>query len=88
VDKEQIYYVPGRSITDNLFLIRDMLDSSKGSNVNVVLVSLDQEKTFDRVEHEYLFNVLFGESFLTCVKMFYAGASCMVKVGGGLGRPV
>jgi hypothetical protein len=60
--------------------------------VNLGLVSLDQEKAFDRVDHEYLFNVMsvfgFGKSFLTCVKLLYARASCMVKVGGGLSRPV
>ena len=60
--------------------------------MNLGLVSLDQEKAFDRVDHEYLFNVMsvfgFGKSFVTCVKLLYAGASCMVKVGGGLSRPV
>ena len=30
----------------------------------------------------------FEERFLACVKMLYAGASCMVKEGGGLSRPV
>ena len=90
VHKDQKYCVPGRSLTDKLFLIRDMLDLSKRSNVNFGLVSLDQEKAFDRVVHEYLFNVMFGfgERFLTFVKMLYAGASCMVKVEGGLSRPV
>ena len=43
VHKDQTYCVPGHSITDNLFLIRDMLEMSRGSNVNFGLVSLDQE---------------------------------------------
>jgi hypothetical protein len=54
VHKNQTNCVPGRLIMDNLFLIRDMLDLLRVSNVNFGLVSLDQEKTFDRVEHEYL----------------------------------
>ena len=61
--------------------------------MNFGLVSLDQEKSFDRVDHEYLFNVMsvlgFGEMFLTRVKMLYAGASCDASQGrGGLSRPV
>ena len=73
-----------------MFLTRNMLELSKGSNVNFRLVSLDQMKAFYRVDHEYLFNVMFGfgNSFLTCVKLLYAGVSCMVKVGGELSRPV
>jgi hypothetical protein len=58
--------------------------------VNFGLVSLDQEKAFERVDHEYLFNVMFGfgERFLACVKMLYGEASCMDNVGDGLSRPV
>lgn len=56
------------------------------------MVALDQEKAFDRVDHSYLFNLLkvfgFGESFLNWIQLLYAGASCMVKVGGGLSKPI
>ena len=38
VHKDQTYCVPGCSITDNLFLIRDMLDLLRVSNVNFILV--------------------------------------------------
>ena len=54
VHKNQTNCAQGHLIMDNLFLIRDMLDLSRVSNVNIGLVSLNQEKTFDRVEHEYL----------------------------------
>lgn len=56
------------------------------------LISLHQEKAFDRVDHKYLFDVMkaygFGETFVNWVKLLYAGASCMVKVGGGLSQPI
>lgn len=77
---------------DNLFLIRDTLDICKGLEMKVGIISLDQEKAFDRIDHGYLFNVLkaFGisEHFLNLVKLLYTGAACIVKVGGGLSRPI
>lgn len=66
----------------NLFLIRDILDQ------NVGILSLDQEKAFDRVDHRFLFSVLrafsFGEKFIAWVSLLYNRASCLVKVGKGL----
>lgn len=60
--------------------------------MSVGLLSLDQEKAFDRVDHNYLFNILkafgFGESFINWVKLLYKDAACIVKVGGGLSCPI
>ncbi len=67
VHRDQTYYVPKKTISDNLFLIRDVLDICKVFQTKIVLISLDQEKVFDRVDHKYLFNVLgvfgFGQVF-------------------------
>lgn len=92
VSTDQSYCVPERSIMDNIFLIRDVLDLCKIYNVNVGIVSLDQEKAFDRVDHSYLFAALrgfgFGDGFLSWVSLLYSGAQCMVKMGAGLSRPI
>ncbi|KAJ4919038.1 hypothetical protein JOQ06_019450, partial [Pogonophryne albipinna] len=58
VDRTQTYCVPGRSIVDNVSLIRDILEVSGSLGFDTGLVSLDQEKAFDRVEHRYLWKVL------------------------------
>ena len=62
------------------------------TEMNFGLLSIDQEKAFDRVDHGYLFKTLrafgFGEGFIAGVKMLYAGATCPVKVAGGLCRRV
>ncbi len=61
-------------------------------DAEVGLIALDQEKAFDRVDHNYLFNLLvvfgFGQGFIKWIQLLYTGASCMVKVGGGLSRPI
>jgi hypothetical protein len=51
---DQSYCVPGRLITDNVMLIRDFLEVSGSLGVETGLISIDQEKAFDRVEHHYL----------------------------------
>jgi len=92
IHQDQTYCIPKRSIMDNLFLVRDTLDICKMFNAEVGLIALDQEKAFDRVDHHYIFNLLaafgFGQDFIKWIRLLYAGASCMVKVGGGLSRPI
>ncbi|KAL6491421.1 hypothetical protein MHYP_G00017660 [Metynnis hypsauchen] len=56
---DQTYCVPGRTITDNICLIRDVLEVSNILGVDSGLISLDQEKAFDRVEHQYLCSFIF-----------------------------
>ncbi|KAK3556545.1 hypothetical protein QTP70_009454 [Hemibagrus guttatus] len=58
IQTDQTYCVPSRSIIDNVSLIRDILDVSRSLAVDLGLISLDQEKAFDRVEHQYLWKTL------------------------------
>lgn len=89
---DQTYCVSDRTIMDNIFLKCDFIDICKYSNVGLGIVSLDQEKAFDRVDHTYLFSTLkafgIGEGFWSQVGLLYKGAHCMVKIGAGLSRPV
>ena len=58
VHPDQTYCIPNSTITDNIFLMHDVIDGCKGDNVRVGIVSLDQEKEFHRVDHSYLFSAL------------------------------
>ncbi|KAF7659086.1 hypothetical protein LDENG_00003480 [Lucifuga dentata] len=58
VHRNQTYCVPGRSMVDNVYLIRDVLDLSSSLGVDTGLISIDQEKAFDRVEPQYLWKVM------------------------------
>ncbi|KAK3533832.1 hypothetical protein QTP70_032693 [Hemibagrus guttatus] len=69
IHQDQTYCVPDRSIFDNVYLIRDILDVSRLLGLKTGLIFLDQEKAFDRVEHEYLWKVLETfRAFSTCRK--------------------
>ncbi|KAK3550685.1 hypothetical protein QTP70_002399 [Hemibagrus guttatus] len=71
----QTYCVPDRSIFDNVYLIRDILDVSRLLGLKTGLIFLDQEKAFDRVEHEYLWKVLetfgFNPGFVAMIRVLY-----------------
>lgn len=55
---DQTYCVPGRLISDNITLIWHFLDVSGSLGTVTGLISKDQEKAFDRVEHQYLWKTL------------------------------
>ena len=88
---DQTYCVPGRSIFDNIFLIRDTLDVCTTLEKKLGLLFLDQEKAFDRVEHIYLWKVLeafgFNPGFLAMIKVLYSEIESLLKVNGGLCAP-
>ncbi|PIK46453.1 pol-like protein [Apostichopus japonicus] len=53
--------VRGKCIQHNLWLMRDLIEFVKVRDLPCALVSLDQEKAFDMVDHDFLFRTL--ESF-------------------------
>ena len=75
VHRDQTCGVVGRSIFSNLQLVRDTLDMIDKTDEPGILVTLDQEKAFDRVDHEFLMRTLakfgFGPSFCRWVSIFY-----------------
>lgn len=88
VNPDQTCSVPRRSIASNLFFLRDVLDHIERTDETGILVSLDQEKAFDRVDPTFLLNLLrnlgFGPSFLNCIHTLYNGANMRVIVNGFL----
>lgn len=91
IHPDQSYCVPGRSIFDNISLIRDLLDVSKMFGLNIAFISIDQEKAFDRVEHAYLWKTLnafgFSSEFIDKIKVLYNDIESLLKINGGLCAP-
>ncbi|CAM2106257.1 unnamed protein product [Caretta caretta] len=92
IHPDQTYTVLGRSIFDNLFLVRDLLELGHRDNLSFALLSLDQEKAFDRVDHGYLLGTLqafgFGPQFVSFLQVLNASAECLVKLNWTLTEPV
>ncbi|CAM2111602.1 unnamed protein product [Caretta caretta] len=92
IHPDQTYTVPGRSIFDNLFLVRDLLELGRRDGLSFALLSLDQEKAFDRVDHGYLLSTLqafgFGPQFVSFLRVLYASTLCLVRLNWTLTEPV
>ena len=86
VEIDQTCSVPGRSILDNIHLIRNAIDYVEQKDLECILLSLDQSKAFDRVSHKYMFKALkaygFGDNFINWIKILYNNIESSVIVNG------
>ena len=85
VGSTQAYSIPGRDIADTISSIRDTIEYMKRDKGGIV-VSLDLNKAFDRVDHDYLYRVLdkfgFGHRLVGWIKRMYDRAVSCVKING------
>ena len=91
IHPDQTYTVPGRNIFNNIHLMRDCIRVANLKNLPLAVVSLDQEKAFDRVDHGWLLKTLrafgVGEKFVSMIELLYADAQCILKVNNDLCAP-
>ena len=76
----------------NLQLIRVTLDRIDKTNESGILITLDQEKAFDRVDHSFLMRTLlksgFGPYSCKWVSLLYHNVFSRIIVNGNLSAPV
>ena len=83
------FTVKGKSIQDNLHLIRKVLEGIE-DGTEAALISLDQSKAFDRVDHRFLATVLetagFKPEFCGWIRIMYHNPQAVVQVNGRRSR--
>ena len=81
IGPEQTNALKGRSIQDNLHLIREVLEGIE-DGTEAVLISSDEAKAFDRVDHRFLATVLetaeFQPEFRRWISMMYHNQQAVV----------
>ena len=91
VAPDQTCGVPGRYIGENVAFLCDVVELANEYNLPVALLSLDQEKAFDRVDWPFLFATLakmgFGDNFIRWVRLLYTDVRSSVLVNGYISRP-
>lgn len=78
--------VPFRSAQLHGFALRDLLEWANNKNLSGLLCSFDQEKAFDRVSHEYIFQTLanagLADNFQKMVRTLYNGPTSALSIHG------
>lgn len=91
VPHAQTGFVPGRCITENLILLQDAFHWSKIHGDQSVILGLDFAKAYDRVQWQYLHEVLsymkFGERWRHFIKILYKDRTAQLNVNGTLTAP-
>ena len=91
IGPEQTCGIAGRSIFDNLHLLRNVYDYCRQRGIPCVAICFDQAKAFDSLDHGYLLYVLstmgFGPSFIHWVSLLYTDIYSCVLVNGFLTSP-
>ena len=88
IHTDQTACVKGRTINDNASLIRDAIYYANETNKKLAIITVDQLKAFDRVNHGFLFKTLekfgFGSQFIKWIKILYKQVCSSVKVNSWL----
>ena len=86
VSNDQTCCVPGRDIAENVLIMQNMISYVNDNNLNGLALKIDQYKAFDRVDHDYIFDVLhkfgFGPNFRKWVKILYTDIYSCIKHNG------
>lgn len=83
ISTDQTEFVKGRHSFHNVRRLFDLLYSPSTSTTSELVISMDAEKAFDRVEWPYLFHTLkkfgFGCKFISWIKLLYASPLARVR---------
>lgn len=92
ISTEQLCAVKGRSIHDGMILVRDAIAFGRDGSLMGYLVSWDQRKAFDMVDHDFLFAILrkmgFNEDVVCLIGTLYSAIITRIQVNGFLSDPV
>lgn len=86
INPDQSGFTKGRYASDNIRRLINIIDHSTLSKQQVVILSLDAEKAFDRVEWPYLIQVLqkfnLGDNCIKWIKSLYNDPQAIIAING------
>ena len=84
--------IPRRNISCNIHNLIEIIKYANTKNIQAAMLFLDQEKAFDRVNHDFLIKTLnhfnFGEYFTNWVKIMPKDITSQIKINGFLSEEI
>ena len=91
VNKDQVGYIRGRYIGQNIRIIKDIMTYTAKKNLPGYILLIDLEKAFDSIEWPFLIKCLkhynFGENFIRWVQLLHKNIESCVTNNGYLSQP-
>jgi hypothetical protein len=91
IHSDQAGFIPRRSIFNHIRLAKAMINYAEIASENRAIVALDQEKAYDRIRHDYLWQILktfnLPNQFISTVESLYRSATTRVAINGMLSTP-
>ena len=92
IGEEQTSGVSNRNIQNNLMILRDTVDYINWNNCDGALISIDQEKAFDRINWNYLFNIMIKmgipDKIIQWIELLYNNPRSCIIVNNFIGSPI
>lgn len=86
IQLEHTRFVKGWYILDNIIIIWEGIESACSSNHDALLIKIDFEKTYDKIEWFFITTMLstngFGSFLISLVKMLFRYASIVLTMNG------
>ena len=91
IHQDQAGFMKGQKIEDQTELIKLMISACEVDELNGAIVSLDQEKAYDKISHDFLFRSLnkfgFPQHLIKTVQSLYRDAHTVVIINGEVSSP-
>ena len=91
IHPNQAGFIPNRSIFDHIRLAKSIISYAEVMEIDGTIVALDQEKAYDKIRHEYLWETMnyfnLPLPFTNTVRALYQHAHTRVAINGELSKP-
>lgn len=91
VHPNQAGFIPSHSIFDHIHLAKSIINYAEAMEVDGTIVALDQEKAYNKIQHEYLWETMnkfnLPHPFMNTVKALYENAFTHITINGEFSTP-